>query len=109
MLYKIIDITVSRLEFIVLQLEVESERINKESTTRSHSERVIFIHRLKKARKSFIFVRELVTPKIKLMRKMNKCPAFSHNFKIYIKQLYSRIKFLKRIMKTADDMLDNSE
>jgi hypothetical protein len=50
MVFRILDMNISRLEYVVMKLEMETEMIDLELTSASHAERVKFIRRLKKAR-----------------------------------------------------------
>ena len=61
------------------------------------------------ARKSFIFVRELLQPKLKFFRRLSSSEKFTPAFKIYLKQLKSRAEFLLRILATSDEMLGTAE
>lgn len=69
-LYKILNITISRLECIVMKLEIESEKLGESAKDDVADNRVGFITKLKRTRQSFIFLRELVAPKKELILKL---------------------------------------
>jgi len=70
LLFRIFDTTLARLEFVVLKLEVTTENINEGAMNLGFHDRVEFIRDLNIARKSFIFVRELLLPKLKFFKKV---------------------------------------
>lgn len=109
LLFRIFDTTLARLEFVVLKLEVTTENINEGAMNLGFHDRVEFIRDLNIARKSFIFVRELLLPKLKFFKKVQSSKKFTPEFGIYIKQLKSRSEFLLRILNTSDEMLGTAE
>ena len=69
-LYKLLNITISRLECIVMKLEIESEKLGETAKDDVTDNRVGFITDLKTTRQSFIFLRELVVPKKEMIAKL---------------------------------------